>query len=171
VLDDGKEQIAIAIVDNLMMPRELIDEAKQLAAKSTGIPVDKMLIAATHTHSAPSVMGCLGSGVDPEYGPLLVKQIVRGIELANERLTPAQAGFAVVQDREHKHCRRWLTRPDRVGGDPFGEPTVRAMMHPGYQNATYVGPAGPVDYGLSVLSIQTADGAPLAVLAPSPRGY
>ncbi len=165
VLDDGTRRIAIVIVDSLMMPRELIDEAKRLAAKSTGIPVDKMLIAATHSHSAPSVMGCLGSGVDPEYGPLLVKQIVRGIELANERLTPAQAGFAVVEDREHTHCRRWLTRPDRVGGDPFGDPTVRAMMHPGYQNANYVGPAGPVDTGLSVLSIQTADGKPLAVLA------
>ena len=49
--------------------------------------------------------------------------------------------------------------------DPFGVRTVRANMHPGYQNPDAVGPAGPVDPGLSVLSVQTLDGRPIAVLA------
>src|SRR5687768_11335308 len=52
VLDDGREQIAIVIVDSCMMPRELLDEAKKLASMTTGIKTDRMLIAATHTHSA-----------------------------------------------------------------------------------------------------------------------
>ena len=39
------------------------------------------------------------------------------------------------------------------------------MMHPGYQNAKYLGPAGPVDSQLSVLSIRAADDRPIAVLA------
>ena len=165
VLEDGKERIAIAIVDSLMMPRELIDEAKRLAAKATGIRADRMLIAATHTHSAPSVMGCLGSGTDDAYIPFLTEQIARGIHLASERVAPAKMGFAVLQADEHTHCRRWLTRPDRVGTDPFGQKNVRAMMHPGYQNANYLGPAGPVDAGLSILAIQSTSGSPIAVLA------
>ena len=49
--------------------------------------------------------------------------------------------------------------------DPFGNRTVRAMMHPGYQNQYYVGPSAPVDDQLSVISIQTAEGKPLGVLA------
>src|SRR3972149_11711356 len=54
VLDDGATRIAIAVVDICVMPRHLVDQAKRLAPGATGIPTDRMLIAATHTHSAPS---------------------------------------------------------------------------------------------------------------------
>ena len=60
VLDDGTNEIAIVIVDSCGLPRELIDKAKRLAERATGIPTDRMLIAATHAHSAPSVMAALG---------------------------------------------------------------------------------------------------------------
>ena len=66
---------------------------------------------------------------------------------------------------EHTHSRRWLLRSDQYLTDPFGERTVRAMMHPGYENPKYLGPSGPVDDALTLLSIQTRDGKPLAVLA------
>ena len=56
VLQRGKLSIAVAIVDSCMIPRTVCDEAKKLASKATGIPTDRILIAATHTHSAPSVM-------------------------------------------------------------------------------------------------------------------
>ena len=42
VLDDGKMKIAFAIVDTCMMEQALIDEAKGIAAKQCGIPVDRM---------------------------------------------------------------------------------------------------------------------------------
>src|SRR5262245_8136223 len=38
-------------------------------------------------------------------------------------------------------------------------------MHPGYQHPDFVGPSGPVDDSLTLLSVQTADGKPLCVLA------
>ena len=61
VLDDGKMKIAFAIVDTCMMEQALIDEAKALAAKQCGIPLERMMVIATHTHSAPAAMGC-GAG-------------------------------------------------------------------------------------------------------------
>jgi hypothetical protein len=64
VLDDGKTKIAVVLVDSCMMPRELLDHAKQLASQATGIPANRILISATHCHSAPSVFSCLGSSVD-----------------------------------------------------------------------------------------------------------
>jgi hypothetical protein len=39
------------------------------------------------------------------------------------------------------------------------------MMHPGFRNPKYVGPSGPVDDELSVLSIQALNGDPIGVLA------
>jgi len=164
-LDDGETKIVIAVVDTLMMAREWIDEVKRRAAGSTGIATERMLICATHTHSAPSVMGALGTPADDRYPPVLAAGIVEAIERAVARLAPAKIGWAVAQAPEHTHCRRWIKRPDRIGEDPFGDRTVRAMMHPGYQNPDYLGPAGPKDPDLTVLAIQTPDGRPLALLA------
>jgi hypothetical protein len=165
VLDDGTTRVAIVIVDSCMMPRELLDKAKALANRSTGIPTEQMLIAATHTHSAPAAMGCLGTRVDPAYPEFLVPQLVRSIELANRNLADAQVGWAVVQDPEHTFNRRWIRRPGREIVDPFGKPTARAHMHPGYLSPDATGPSGPVDAGLSVLAVRTPDGKPIAVLA------
>ena len=50
-----------------MMPRELIDRAKAIAREKTGIPTERMLISATHTHSAPSTMGALGTPPDAQW--------------------------------------------------------------------------------------------------------
>jgi len=171
VLEDGSTRLAIVVVDSCMMPRELIDRAKEAARGKTGIPVDRMLISATHTHSAPAAMGCLGSDAQADYAGFLIQRIVEAIERAAARLTPAQAGWAVVDDFEDTHCRRWILRPDKTKTDPFGNVTVRANMHPGYQNPDAIAPSGPVDPGLSVLSIQTRDGKPLAVVANYSQHY
>src|SRR5262245_47573793 len=50
VLDDGKERVALVVVDSCMMPRELLDEAKELVAPGIGLAADHILISATHTH-------------------------------------------------------------------------------------------------------------------------
>src|SRR5436305_1619027 len=44
VLDDGTTKLAIVVVDSCMMPRDLLDDAKQVASRATGIPADHMLI-------------------------------------------------------------------------------------------------------------------------------
>ncbi|MFO0946014.1 MAG: LamG domain-containing protein [Planctomycetota bacterium] len=165
VLDNGETKIAFVIVDSCIVPRDLIDRAKEMATKKTGIPSEHMLVSATHTHSAPSVIGALGSDVDPKYVEFLPGQIARGIEQAAKQLTPAKAGWGTIDAPGYTYCRRWILRPDKVRNDPFGVPNVRANMHPGYQNPEFLGPSGPVDMGLSMLAIQTVDGKPLAVLA------
>ncbi len=161
------ETVAIAVVDSCMIPRDLCDRAKVLVRQQTGIPMNRILIASTHTHTAPSVMNlCLGTSSDPHYERFLPPRIAKGIALAFANLEPARIGVTVVDAPEHTHCRRWLKHPDKYAADPFGEQTVRAMMHPGYQNPDYIGPAGPADTGLSLLSIQSADGTrPIGLLA------
>lgn len=175
VLDDGKMRIAIVVVDSLMMPRDLIDKAKAAASKTTGIPVERMLVSATHTHSAPSAMGCLGTDIDPDYVAFLPGKIVESIELANQQLLPANVGWAFVNDYEHNHCRRWIFRSDGVdwtgGADPFGRNTVAANMHPGYLSPKHIGPSGPVDPALTLLGVRTLDGKPIAVLANYANHY
>jgi len=164
-LDDGTARIALAVVDSCMVPRGLLDRAKAAAAAATRIPTDRMMVSATHTHSAPSAMGCLGSEPDPDYPAFLEKKIAEAIGKAAASLVPVELGWAVARAPEHTYCRRWILRPDKVRSDPFGVRNVRAMMHPGYQNPDFVGPAGPVDDEISLLAVRTRDGKPLALFA------
>jgi hypothetical protein len=166
VMSDGGTTVAIAIVDSCMIPRDVCDAIKRQVEQDCGIPANRILIAATHTHSAPSMMDyCLGSRKDAAYTEFAIPRIASAIARAHAAMEPAKAGWAVADAPDHTHCRRWIHRADMFDNDPFGERTIRAMMHPGYQNPAYVMPAGPVDSKLTLLSIQSSDGAPIAVLA------
>lgn len=165
VLSDGGTTVAIAVVDSCMVPRDVLDRAKAEAARATGIPPERMLVSSTHTHSAPSSMGCLGSGADPGYPAFLAPRIARAIAEAAGKLGPAEVGWAAAQAPGHTYNRRWILRSDKMRSDPFGERTVRAMMHPGYQNPDFIGPSGPVDRELTMLAVRRPDGTPVAVLA------
>ena len=166
ILEKGRTTIALAVVDSCMIPRDVCDQAKSLVFQATGIPPEKIVIAATHTHSAPSTMDyCLGTMADEAYTRFLPGKIAEGIIQAHQKLEPARIGWNQVKANGYTHCRRWITRPDKMLTDPFGEKTVRAMMHPGFQNPNYIGPSGPIDDELSILSIQALDGKPLGVIA------
>ncbi len=165
VMDDGVSQIAIVIVDNCMMPRELLDDAKRMASAATKIPVENMLIAATHCHSAPSVFGCLGSDVDEKYAKFLPVQIAKGIQQAHANLQPARIGWAVGRDDKNVASRRWLMKPGVPPTNAFSDKkNDRVMMHPGPANKNAVAATGIIDSDVPVLSLQTKEGQPLAVL-------
>jgi len=164
-LDDGTTRLVLCVVDSCMVPRDLIDAAKEQASAATGIPLDHLLVSATHTHSAPAAMGCLGSRIDPEYAAMLPGKIAEAMVAATRNLQPARIGWTAFDDWDHTHNRRWIRRPDRLMNDPFGVPNVRAHMHPGHQSPDVTGPSGPVDPQLSLLAVETADGKPLALLA------
>ena len=159
VLDDGTTRLAIVVVDSCMMPRELIDRAKAIAREKTGIPTERMLISATHTHSAPAAMGALGM---PARCRLCRDSAGPDRRGDRARRPQPRAGPRRLGGRstitEHTFCRRWIRRPDRMLDDPFGKRTVRANMHPGYQNPDAIAPSGPVDPALTVLSVQSRSG-------------
>jgi len=167
----GDEHILFCIVDTCMMEQDLIDAAKQSASNATGIAPDRMMVSATHTHSAPSAMSCLGSRQDPDYAAWLPAKISEALVAATNNLEPAQVGWAAVDDWQHTHNRRWIRRADKTFDDPFGNLNVRAHMHPGYESGDIIGPSGPVDPGLSLLAARRPDGTPIALLANYSQHY
>ena len=171
VLDDATSQLALVVVDTCMMEQSLIDAAKVEASRRCGIPASHMLVSATHTHSAPAAMGCLGTRQDASYAAMLPGKIADAIVAAHGNLQPARIGWGSIEDWEHTHNRRWIRRNDRKIVDPFGEPNGLANMHPGYQSTDVIGPSGPVDPSLSLISLQTLEGKPIAVYANYSQHY
>lgn len=164
VLDDGTDRIAMVIVDSCMMPGWLLDEAKQRASQLTQLEPERILISATHTHTAPSSFACLGTVADPSYPAFLREQLAASIAAAESRLEPAEIGWAEAQAPELTAIRRWILRPDRMKIDPFGNRTVRASMHVAANLDDVTGPSGPEDPQLGMIAIRSRKGRPLAVL-------
>ena len=162
---DGKETIVIVVVDSCMIGRELLDNAKGIAAEKSGIPRERILISATHSHTAPSSMGCLGTDADPIYSVYLTKKLVEAILAPLANLRPARIGWGEIDAADYTAIRRWVLHPKFIREDPFGNLTVRANMHAATNWDQVTGPSGPEDPMLQILSVQTADGKPLGLLA------
>ena len=164
VLDDGTTRIAIVVCDSCMIPREVTDPAKDMAANLTRIPPRRILISATHTHTAPTVVGVFQSDPDSDYQKFLAEKIGLGIAEANQRLAPAKIGWAVGRDPDQVFNRRWKVKSDDLLATPFGG-IDKVRMNPPRASKDLLEPAGPTDPDVSILSVRTADGKPLALLA------
>ncbi|MCR9294993.1 MAG: neutral/alkaline non-lysosomal ceramidase N-terminal domain-containing protein [bacterium] len=165
VLDDGQTQLAIVIIDSCMLPRDLLDEVKRQASQATGIRSDHMLMAATHTHSAPASLDRMYAQASPAYLQVLRQGIVQAVTQAQTNLEAAEIGCAQFDLPEHVHNRRWFMKPGGMVQNPFGELTDQVRMNPPRGTGLLDRPAGPVDPQVSLVSVRSQSGLPIALLA------
>ncbi|NBV21106.1 MAG: hypothetical protein EBS05_04185 [Proteobacteria bacterium] len=164
VLDDGTTMLAMVVVDNLGLAPEVQDEAKGIAAKRTGMAPDKMLIASTHSHTAPSSNTKTGPAPAVAYRKLLIEGIAEAIVQAHAALRPALVGAAAHPLPDEVFNRRWYLKPGQMPLNPFGKlDTVK--MNPGTSPTVLDHPAGPTDPDITILSVQDAKRRPLALFA------
>ena len=163
VLDDGKTRLAIVICDACMIGCDVFDAAKKLVQQETGLSSERILMAATHTHAAVRAVHLGTAPADDEYHEQLSRRVANAVIQAERNLAPAQIGYGSFTKLEFLRCRRFLCESGSVGVNPFGEAGERIKSVAGKSSAV-IGPAGPVDPKFSVVSVQHADGTPLAVL-------
>lgn len=164
VLDDGQMKVVLAVVDSCMIPRELLDSAKDQAEKRTGIPARQMLISATHAHSCPTLGGVFQSDPDPVYSKYLATKIAEGIEQAYKNLSPAQIAIGAGHNDKQIFNRRWLLKEPDSQSNPFGK-LDRKRMNPGNNNPLVSRSTGTVDPAVHFISAKSVDGRPLAFFA------
>lgn len=166
VCDDGKTRLAIVIVDNCLIGRNYIDQAKSLAAKRTKIRSDRMLVAATHTHTAPPGKDRRTNRDDAAhraYFKQLVNGIAEAIISAEKNLEIAEMAHGVALVPEEVFNRRWHMKPDGIAINPFGDPNDTARMNP--PRNLIERPAGPTDPEVHFISLRGINGRPIALLA------
>ncbi len=167
VLDDGSIRLALVIVDCISIREDVCNAAKEVVKEATEIPTEHVLIAATHTHSSVRI----GSVNRPErtialsdYSAFLATRIADGVCRAVNNLEPARIGRGSAQVPSEVFNRRYLMKPGTPIPDPFGG-VDQAVMNPGRGNPNILKAAGPTDPQIAFLSIQAADGRPIAILA------
>ncbi|HEY1049626.1 MAG TPA: neutral/alkaline non-lysosomal ceramidase N-terminal domain-containing protein [Prosthecobacter sp.] len=166
VLDNGEKRVAIVVCDLLGGARQMFDEAARLVKEQSGIPRECLLMSATHTHSAVSALSeNRYSLTEPltEYQTFVARRIADGVKRAINNLAPARIGWGSGQEHDQVFNRRWFMKEGTVPPNPFGGIDKVKMNPP--RGANLVKPAGPTDPEVCVVSLQTAEGKPLAVLA------
>lgn len=164
VLDDGTTTLAMVLVDNLGGPSEPLEEAKEIASKRTGIPMNRMLICSTHTHSGPAANVKDGPVQAVAYRKLFITGVAESIIRAHAALRPAAVGAAVQPLPDEVFNRRWYLKPGKMQPNPFGKlDTVK--MNPENSPAALDRPAGPTDPDITIISVQDSKRKPLALFA------
>jgi hypothetical protein len=82
VVDNGTGRVAIVTVDAGAVPDPIWEHVSTRAARELGIPVDHLLLTATHTHSVPFVR-------DPSYAD----QIFEAVRRAAAAVRPARMAY------------------------------------------------------------------------------
>ena len=174
VVRSGDSTVAIAVVDSCYVPRATLDEAKARVREAIGLTADRILVSATHTHSAPPPAPGLGlRGLEPErhqeneerYSERLIQGIASSVIEAHSRLEPAEIGWGTASLPDQVFNRRWFMKDGTIPPDPFGGTTDRVRMNPGFENPGLIEPSGPVDPEVVIVSVRSLSGEPLALLA------
>jgi hypothetical protein len=167
VLDDGKTRLAIVVSDNVGIPRNVFDAAKQTVNQKTGLPVSHILMSATHTHSAASARSndySEGSALN-DYQKFVAARIADAVLLAIHNLEPAQIGWGVGREPSQVFNRRWRMKPNSSElKNPFGG-VDQVRMNPPVGHPDLIEPAGPTDPEINFISVRSADGRHIALLA------
>lgn len=153
VLDDGNTPLALVVLDLISLPRADVQAIRTLIAEHTRIPADQVMIACTHTHTAPMVRDSRDLRRDEAFVTWLIRRVADTVRLAEKRLQPALLATGAGACHGLSFCRRFRMRDGTV------------MMNPGRNNPQIVEPTSPIDPTVGVLYVETPDHQPLAVLA------
>jgi neutral ceramidase len=155
VLDTGAERAALVQVDLGGIPYALVQRVYELIPE-TGIPLENIMIAATHTHSSTgpiwptdstgyAALG--GDAFDPRIFEFTAAGIARSIAVANSYRVPAKLGIAETRVTDASRNRNF-------------EPFKRNEDVPKDEAAAKEASIDPV---LTVIRVDETDGRPIGV--------
>lgn len=164
-LDDGQTKLALVVVDSCVIGRAVFDEARKIVHEATGLPMENMLMSATHSHSCGTLQAVGQSEPNPLYQRFVARRIADGVRRALTNLAPAKIGWGFGEVPQHVFNRRWRLKPGTVPASPHGVTTDQVKTNPGIKNPNLDEPAGPTDPQVWFISVQSAEGKPVALYA------
>lgn len=164
-LDDGQTKLVFVVADSCVIGRGIFDEAKKRVNEATGLPMENMMMSATHSHSCGTLQAVGQSEPNPIYQRFVARRIADGVRRALNNLAPAKIGHGSASVPQQVFNRRWKMKSGSILPTPLGVTTDQVKTNPGINNPNLVEPAGPTDPEVSFISVQSAEGKPIALLA------
>lgn len=170
LFDDGKKTAVVIGLDALVVPRQVVLDARAQIEKATGITGDAVLICASHSHSSGPVGMVMpgeydaasdlvkklayeeSSCADPGYLLRLTHEIVAGVVAANQNKVPVQLGFGFGHEDKVAFNRRLRMK------------NGQSWSHPGAGNPDILEYAGPIDPQVGVIGAWDMQGQLVGVV-------
>lgn len=159
---DANSQAVLVVCDLIGIATDLSREVRRRASEKTGIPASHIVIAATHSHTAPDYMKELylklgGEQQEPlraAYIDKLINGLVDVIAKAQAAAQPVslESGSA-IQQIPVSFNRRFVMR----------DGSVRTWQS--FTNAEVVRSAGPIDPEIGLVTIRDEQGRPRGILS------
>lgn len=150
---------ALVACDLISLHPPIVKRARDLIASTTGVPPDRVILAATHCHAGPQTHPLFYALAGPEAQKLseayvadLPRKIAESVRLAEADLQPARISAGRGHEDTISFNRRALLRDGTV------------KMNPGRQNPAIVRATGPIDPEVGVIYIESSNGAPLTTI-------
>ncbi len=159
VFESGDTQLALVVVDLIVLEIPDAMAAREMASDLTGVPVQNIMISCTHSHFVPATASIFNTTRDDAYTAWALQRIADAVKLAQNRLAPARVGHASGMCPEETHNRRYRMRDGSV------------QMNPGNLNPDIVSAAGPADPEVGILAIEGAAGGVLGAIGNYPLHY
>ena len=118
---DGDETILLYTVDNIAMEHNNAEYFRSLITEKTGIPGDKILFGATHSHSCPVKSG--------QYKTDLVAWLVEAAEEALADRSPAKMEATVQEIEGMNFVRHYKMADGTYAGSNFGDYSKGIVGH------------------------------------------
>ncbi len=147
----GEQKVVLLSIDNCSIPQEICDYFRSHISEVTGLPVQAIMIHATHTHTGPSLRGSVLGKEDVDE---LIQEYVRTVYhkmadvavAALADMKPAKMGYAVGNAPNIAFVRRFRMKDGSC------------QTNPGVNNPDIVHPIGEVDERVNVLRFDREDG-------------
>jgi hypothetical protein len=146
VFTRGSMSLALVGLDTLMIPDDVVADARSRAEALCGVPGKNILIAASHTHNGGAIVDCLGSERDPAYCQLMAERIAEAVSKARQGAVPARVAAGSGHEDTVGFNRRFKMKDGTV------------KTHPGKMNPDIIEPAGPIDPEVGVISVESLEG-------------
>ena len=157
VLKSGGTTIAYVLLDLCVLERNVGDAAVRLAARRTGIPADRIVWAANHTHTAPITIQCSGfeGCIDKKWLAGIPARFAEAVAMAHRQLQPAR----MSRCRGFHHGLGQNRRVRFKNGESINTWNLGQS-----KDIQSVGSEGPIDPEIGVLSFEDLKGRMLAVM-------
>ena len=146
------DNVAIVACDVLFVTKDFVDSALRRIEQSTGIPPERVLVNATHTHHAPTTATVHGYQREEAFVKRVEDAIVQSVEDAAAKLDDGEATFAYHLGRE-----------ETVGANSRVLLSDHTIWWTGRGNDS-LRHTGPFDPELPVLAFRGPSGDTLAIL-------
>lgn len=159
VLNDGMKDVVFVSADIVFIPNHIRDDIFERIEQQAGIPKEHIILSVTHTHRGTMLEDSIGVWKhSPAYTESFMQKVVEAVSAATANKQTVRIGAGKAENRNHAFHRR-LRKPDGS--------IVMSWAYDERRDADAV-PGDAVDYEMTVLKVEDAEGNPLAFIVNYP---